>query len=135
MVLLLLLLDKILLLSEVIPDSHKDIVLSLDTNLNWSNWQIKLSLLPLACMQISVNLKESFKLNSKSMIIKLKDNHPLNLLLILFLKPSIIADFSHIIPSILLLDLIKMEKVLSMDMMLLEAMEAIKPWLKEVVPI
>ena len=135
MVLLLLLLDKILLLSEVIPDSHKDIVLSPGISLNWSNWQIKLSLPPLACMQISVNSKESSKLNSKSTIIKLKGSHLLNQLPISFPKPSMVVDFSHTIPSILWLDLIKRVRVLSTDMMLLEAMEAIKPWLKEVVPI
>ena len=60
------------------------------------------------------------------MIIKLKDNLPLNQEHILFQKLFILADFSHIILSILLLDLIKTVKELFMDMMLSEVMEVTK---------
>lgn len=86
-------------------------------------------------MLISVNWEKSLPLNSKSTIIKSKDNQLLNHSLIYSLKLFTAEDSSRIILSIWLLDLIRMEKVLSMDMMPLEVTEVIKPWLKDQVPI
>ena len=130
-----LLLDLISLLWEVIQDYRKDIASLPGINQSQFNSQIIQSQQHQECTQISANLKKSSKLNSKSMTIKWKDSPQLNQLLISFPRLFILVDFSHTIPSILLLDLTKMEKESFMVMMLLEVTEVIRLQLKVVVHI